>query len=67
MLVRKLKAGDRLTIGEGIFLDCLKVGPSALRLAIKAPDGVILTVTAMIDREDSTDTHTPPTDYNGRG
>lgn len=52
MLVRKLKAGDRLSIGDDIFLDCLKVGQSALRLAISAPDGVILTVIALIDRDD---------------
>lgn len=44
MLVRKLKAGDRLHIGDGVFIDCLKAGTGALRIAISAPDDVLLSI-----------------------
>jgi sRNA-binding carbon storage regulator CsrA len=47
-LVRKLKAGDRLTIGDGVTLDCLKSGTHTLQLAISAPDGVAILVQSKV-------------------
>jgi len=38
MLVLKLKAGDRIAIGDDVFLDCKAATSGVLRLAISAPE-----------------------------
>lgn len=65
MLIRKLKAGDRLYIGDGMFIDCLKAGEGALRLGISAPSGVPLTVTTQEERTLHPPCSDPP-DFIGR-
>jgi hypothetical protein len=52
VLVRKLKAGDRLYIGDGVFIDCLKAGTGSLRIAISAPVDVALSIVAGPAEED---------------
>lgn len=44
-LVRKLKAGDRLTIGAGVVIDCIRAGAGTLRLAISADADLSIRVT----------------------
>jgi carbon storage regulator CsrA len=38
MLAIKLKKGDSFTIGENILVTVVSCGPSAVRVAIKAPE-----------------------------